>query len=525
MAKNNYQREVEVHVNYDGKTPPFSETLEESVLGQLMINSDAISDVMNLLNKKEIFYVPKHQIIFESMSELAKQNEPITLVTTIEQLQSKEELDKVGGASYITDLSMKVSSSANIENHAKLLVQKYIQRELIRVSSQICEKAFDPACQLADLTDTAEREILSVTDQSLQKKSIVSIDKIAPSVYDHFIEASKDKRDFTGVPSGFTALDRITAGWQPGSMIVLAARPGMGKTAFVLTMIRNMAIDYNIPVGMFSLEMSCEQLATRLFVGEAEIKQLDLQTGKITTADIGKLSSAKEKLSAAPIYLDDTPGLSIFEFRSKCRRLVEKYKVQCIVVDYLQLMTASGSFSREQEVSTISRQIKSVAMELKIPIIALAQLNRGIEGRQNNDKKPRLSDLRESGAIEQDADLVMFIHREAKAIGSNNNVNGEDISRNAQIIVAKNRHGASDDVDLLFIGEYMKFIDKTDSPTMPNAEFYANQDAEQTSFMEFASKLNSSNLNDSGDPFAINLNSNKSADPLGGNSNTEQTPF
>ena len=280
-------------------------------------------------------------------------------------------------------------------------------------------------------------------------------------------------------------------------MIVLAARPGMGKTAFVLTMLRNIAIDHNIPVGMFSLEMSCEQLATRLFVGEAEIQQNKLQTGNIDLTDIGKLSSAKEKLSIAPIFLDDTPGLSIYEFRSKCRRLVEKHKVRCIVVDYLQLMTASGSFSREQEVSSISRQIKSVAMELKIPVIALAQLNRGIEGRQNNDKKPRLSDLRESGAIEQDADLVLFIHREAKANNTSVNANGEDISKDAQIIVAKNRHGAGGEINLQFIGEYMKFIDPINTEIRPNAAQFIQPEER---IMEFGSRMNDMNTDPLGQP-------------------------
>lgn len=493
MANKRFHQEVEVHVNYDGKTPPYSETLEETVLGQLMLQGDALSDVMNLLTKKEIFFVPKNQIIFESMMTLAKENEPITLVTVTEKLQSINELDNIGGPSYLIDLSMHVTTAANIENHVKLLVQKYIQRELIRVSAMISEKAFDPACQLSELTDIAEKEILTVTDQSLQKKSIVGIESVVPSVYEHFIEASKEQKEFTGVPSGFHELDRLTAGWQAGSMIVLAARPGMGKTAFVLTMLRNMALDFDMPVGMFSLEMSCEQLATRLFVGEAEIQQIKLQTGKIDLTDMGKLSTAKEKLSRAPIFLDDTPGLSIYEFRSKCRRLVEKHKVRCIVVDYLQLMTASGSFSREQEVSTISRQIKSVAMELKIPIIALAQLNRGIEGRQNNDKKPRLSDLRESGAIEQDADLVMFIHREAKANNTSTDANGIDITRDAQIIIAKNRHGAGGDVNLQFIGEYMKFIDPINNATNPNASQFVPQ-TEQV--MQFESRIGFSQEND-----------------------------
>ncbi|MBR3980942.1 MAG: replicative DNA helicase [Bacteroidales bacterium] len=466
MAKKNFQREVELKIDYGNRVAPHSETLEDTVLGQILINSEAISDVMNFLHK-EVFFMPQNQIIFEAMENLAKENLPITLVTVIERLNATEKLNEVGGPSHITNLSMKVTSSANIEHHAKILIQKYIQRELIRVSAEITEKAFDPACELTELTDEAEKKILEVTDQNMQKKPIVPIEKITSTVFEQFVEASKHKTDFTGVPSGFTKLDKLTAGWQPGSMIVLAARPGMGKTAFVLTMLRNMAVDYDIPVGMFSLEMSCEQLATRLFVGEAEIEQIKLQTGNIRESDIGKLQSAQEKLSAAKIFLDDTPGLPIYEFKSKCRRMVEMNHVKCIVVDYLQLMTAPGYGSREQEVSNISRQIKATAMELKIPIIALAQLNRGVEGRiGTKEKKPRLSDLRESGAIEQDADLVMFIHRDAKALGTNE-IEGRDISKDADIIVAKNRHGASDDIKLQFIGQYMKFKEPENDNFVP----------------------------------------------------------
>lgn len=473
MAKRNYQNETIVKVDYGGKIAPHSEQLEETVLGQIMICEDAISDVMNLL-KKDVFFVPKNQDVFEAMECVAKSNIPITLISVIQKLQEQEKLEAIGGASYITDLTMRVASSANVEYNAKLLVQKYIQRELIRVSALIADKAFDPSCQINELTDMAEREVLTVTDQSLQKRSIVSVKDAAGEVFKHILEARGHSKDITGVPSGYTELDRLTAGWQPGSMIVLAARPGMGKTAFVISMIQNMVklSDENHPngfaVGMFSLEMSCEQLAMRLLVGEAELSQTKLQTGNVNDTELERLAAAKERISSAPIYFDDTPGLNIYDFRSKCRRMKERYNVDCIIVDYLQLMSGGNTFSREQEISAISRQIKSVAMELKVPVIALSQLNRSVEGR--DDKIPRLSDLRESGAIEQDADMVMFIHRESKAIHKDQDKDGKDITKDAKLIIAKNRHGSSKDVDLIFEGKYMKFMDKLSSGVVDNRE-------------------------------------------------------
>lgn len=472
MAKQDtrYQKETVVKVDYNGKIPPYSEEMEKNVLGQIMINGDSITDVMNLL-KKEVFHLDKHQHIFNAMTELTSAHEPITIVTVIEQLQKDGKLTEAGGPAYISDLSIQVSSSANIEYHAKLLVQKYIQRELIRVAAQITEKAFEPSCDLKDLTDFSEKEILSVTDQNLQNKQIRNISTVADDVFKQILAAKESKNTFTGIPTGFTRLDRITLGWQPGNMIVIAARPGMGKTAFVLTMLRNMAVDYGHPVAMFSLEMSCDQLASRLFVGEARISQNDLRTGRITDTQLDILANAKEKLAQAPIYLDDTAGLNVYEFRSKCRRLVERYNVKCIVVDYLQLMTAtSNGFSREQEVSTISRQIKAVAMELKVPIIALSQLNRQVEGRTTTDKRPQLSDLRESGAIEQDADLVLFIHRPVKAMKIENPTPEDE--RRAYIIIEKNRHGAGGDVELSFEGQYMKFYDIENNAPQLNASTF-----------------------------------------------------
>ena len=473
--KSNYPpKEVVVSVDYSGKVPPFSESLEETVLGQLLISEDAIPEVMNYL-KPEVFYVPKHQTIYRVMDELYKESTPITLETVINKLTALEELTNVGGPFFISELTMKVSSSANVEAHSKILVEKYIQRELIRVSSQICEKAFSPECELADLTDFAESNIMSVTDQSLKKRSVQNIKTVIDNVYEQVLTARKSKREIIGLPTGFTKVDAITSGWQEGNMIVIAARPGMGKTAFVLTMLRNMALDYETPVGMFSLEMSCEQLASRLLVGEAELYQNKLRTGNLNETELDRLLTAKEKLETTPIYFDDTPGITIYEFRTKCRRLVEKHHVKCIVVDYLQLMNSGKTLAREQEVSFISRQIKSIAMELKIPIIALSQLNRSLEGRQGAEKEPKLSDLRESGAIEQDADMVLFIHREAKANRTNVDSEGNDISRKAKIIIEKNRHGASGFVEMEFIGEFMKFRDKQESFATATPENLENQ--------------------------------------------------
>src|SRR5574344_1520033 len=494
MAQKNFERETIVKVDYGGRTALHSEQLEEIVLGQILLSEDAISDVMNLL-KKEVFFTPKNQIIFGAMENLAKNNNTITLITVIEKLQGEEKLEEIGGPACISDLTMKVSSSAHVEHNAKLLVQKFIQRELIEVSGLISEKAFAPDCELADLTDYAEREVMNVTDQGFNRRTVQDIKQIAESVFQHIVDIKGKDIKLTGIASGFSELDRITSGWQKGNMIVIAARPGMGKTAFVLTMLRNMAVDYNVPVAMFSLEMSCEQLATRLFVSEAQIQQNALRTGQIDDTQLDKLETAKERLIKAPIFLDDTPGLSIYDFKSKCRKLVERKGVQCIVVDYLQLMNArGGNFSREQEVSTISRNIKEIAMDLQIPIIALSQLNRSVEGRQGAqgaEKEPRLSDLRESGAIEQDADMVIFIHRPAKAIRSDVDADGNDISKKSIIIVEKNRHGAGGRVELDFEGEFMKFTDHANT-VIPNAsDYHANNQS-----MIFDSQMNNSNNND-----------------------------
>jgi len=498
MAKQDFKKNFTKKTNTPdfGKLPPHSEDLEETVLGQLMLEDDSIINVIDLL-KPESFYIKKHQSIFEAIIKLANNQDPVNIQTVVEELRKHDKLDEVGGAFFIAQLTQKVSSAAHIEHHSKLVAQKFIQRELIRVSSEIQEKAFDSAIDVSELIDFSESSVFQVAEGNV-KKAAAPINQIMEDAFKAIKKAQENKNTYSGEPTGFPSLDNITSGWQAANMIVLAARPAMGKTAFVLTMLRNMAVDHQLPVAMFSLEMNCVQLVNRLIVAETGINHKKVKNGDLTDEDWKKLYDNTKKLSNSPIYLDDTPALSIFEFRAKCRRLKEKYDIRCVFIDYLQLMTTANPSSREQEVSLISRQIKAVAMELDIPIIALSQLNRSVETRTGN-KRPQLSDLRESGAIEQDADLVLFIHR-PEYYGLEIDEDGDSTEGLAEIIIAKNRHGSTDSVKLEFIAELTKFTERNffnQLGDLPNgaADFDTNIPTQT-----FASKMNASNVN-SNDPF------------------------
>lgn len=491
MAKETYKKypPQKLEIDYAGKIPPFSEDLEETVLGQLMLEDDAISKIIDDVSG-ETFYNKKHQLIFSAIAKINANLEPVNIQTVIEQLRRDEQLDAIGGPYFIAQLTQKVSSAAHIEHHAKLLAQKFIQRELIRVSAQIQEKAFDPAIDVDELVDYSESEIFKVAEGNI-KKVASPIATVLERAIENIKNAQNNKNKYSGKPSGFTALDAITSGWQKGNMIVIAARPAMGKTAFVLSMLRNMAIDFNLSVAMFSLEMSNEQLVNRMIVSEAELDHYKIKNGQLTENDWKNIYDKTKRLASAPIFLDDTPALSIMEFRAKCRRLREKHKIECVFLDYLQLMTTNNPASREQEVSMISRQIKAVAMELEIPIIALSQLNRSVEMRGGN-KRPQLSDLRESGAIEQDADMVLFIHR-PEYYKIDVTEDGENTKGLAEIIIAKNRHGAIDDIRLEFIPELTKFTDRNYIPplnenSLPDITNFDNFIETQT----FGSKMNQS---------------------------------
>ncbi len=465
MAKQQYstpRKNPAIAMDY-GKIPPQALDLEEAVLGAIMLEKDAILSVLDILEAGS-FYKESHQTIFEIAQSLSMEEKPIDLLTVTEALRKAEKLEAVGGAVYISQLTSRVGSAAHLEYHARIVAQKYIQRELIRVSSDIQERAFDEGTDVDDLLDFSERELLNIAEGHIKKETI-KLDKLIKTALEQIDEAGKRDDALSGVPSGFTRLDRLTSGWQKSDLVILAARPSMGKTAFVLSMARNMAVDHSRPVAFFSLEMSSIQLVNRLIIGETQLPSDKIRTGRLENYEWEQLEYKIKDLEKAPIYVDDTPAISIFEFRAKSRRLKQKYDIQAIVIDYLQLMTGSkDSGSREQEVSNISRSLKSIAKELDIPIIALSQLNRSVEMRSGN-KRPQLSDLRESGAIEQDADLVLFIHR-PEYYGMDVDEEGNSLKGVAEIIVAKHRNGPTGDVQLKFVREFAKFVDMDDTLAM-----------------------------------------------------------
>jgi replicative DNA helicase len=458
MAKQTTRKLKSVNGKIDGKLPPQAIELEEAVLGALMLDNEALSDTIDIL-KPEYFYKMEHQKIFDAIIVLFNESKPVDILTVIEQLKKMGTLENIGGAFYITGLTNSVASSANTEYHARIIVEKFIQRSLIQISSNIIKDSFDETIDVFDLLSKAEQDLFSVTEGSLRK----SYDKMSVLITNAIqsIEELKNKKDgLSGVPSGFSKLDRVTSGWQKSDLIIIAGRPGMGKTALALTMARNIAINHTTPIGIFSLEMSSDQLVNRLISSESEIPSGKLRKGNLEEYEFVQLHEKIRDLAEAPIYIDDTPGLSVFELRAKARRLVKNHGVQIIIVDYLQLMTAGGNKSgnREQEISTISRSLKGIAKELKIPVIALSQVNRGVESRTSTSKRPILADLRESGAIEQDADIVNFIYR-PEYYKIYEWENSDDSRGQAEIIIAKHRNGSLENIRLKFISNLAKFSD------------------------------------------------------------------
>jgi replicative DNA helicase len=453
---------VDVSTMVFGKIPPQSKELEEAVLGAIMLEKSAFDNVVEII-KPECFYVDAHQRIFKAMKELAEKNSPIDMLTVVEQLKSTSELDIVGGAYYITKLTNYVVSSANIETHSRIVVQKFIQRELIRISGEILGDAYEDSTDVFDLLDDAESKLFEITNNHL-RRNYESIENVLVKTITNIEEMRNRQDSITGVPSGFASIDQVTYGWQNSDLIILAARPSVGKTAFALNLARNAALDPNKPtaVGLFSLEMSAGQLVQRILSAESEIKMEKISRGKMEEYEMQQLyKKGITKLSKAPIYIDDSAALNIFELRAKCRRLVQKHKVGIVIIDYLQLMSGSSDNkggNREQEISTISRNLKGLAKELNIPIIALSQLSREVEKRKENNKMPQLSDLRESGAIEQDADLVMFLYRpEYHEI--NNNEMGDSTKGETFLKIAKHRNGTLETIKLKAMLHIQKFQD------------------------------------------------------------------
>lgn len=442
-----------------GRVPPQAIDMEEAVLGAIMLEKEAIITVLDIL-KPESFYKDVHQRIYEAILSLNQRELPVDLYTVTEELRSEGELDNVGGPVYLTQLTSKVVSAAHVEFHAKIVAQKFIQRELIRVTSEIQGRAFDDSNDINELLDYSENELFQIAEGNI-KREVSPLNLVLQEAIHEIEEASKREDALVGVPSGFTKLDRLTSGWQRSDLIIIAARPSMGKTAFALTMARNMSIDHKKSVAFFSLEMSAVQLVNRLIVAETELPSNRIKNGRLKEDEWKQLETKIKTLEDASIYIDDTPAISVFELRAKCRRLSAQHKLDIAIVDYLQLMTGPrDAGSREQEVSSISRALKSISKELDVPIVALSQLNRSVEVRGGN-KRPQLSDLRESGAIEQDADMVIFIHRPEK-YGFTTLDNDMPSKGIAEIILAKNRNGPVDDILLRFREERAQFIDVED---------------------------------------------------------------
>jgi len=442
-----------------GFKPPQALDIEEAVLGALLLEPNVVPDVLDQL-APECFYKQSHRKVYQAISVLARSNAPIDIFTVSEQLEKDNSLEEVGGMAFLSRLSLKIGAAAHVEYHTKVLLQKWIQRELIYISHEAQKTAFDDSLPVDELIDSVQNKIFSLSEKNMKRETTPIQTVINKAIKE--IEENQARTDnLSGVPSGYRGIDEVTYGWQKSDLIILAARPSVGKTAFVLTMARNMAIDHHVHVALFSLEMSDVQLVKRIMVSETGITPEKMNgVKKMTSAEEWKnFTDRLVQLENAPLWIDDTPSLSIFEFRSKARRLVRNNGVQIIIIDYLQLMTGPPELKgqREQEVSTISRQLKAIAKELNVPIIALSQLNRQVETRGGN-KRPQLSDLRESGAIEQDADIVMFIHRPEKyGVADENSYPGE-----TDLIIAKHRNGQVCDVKMRFLASEVRFVDEND---------------------------------------------------------------
>ena len=456
-SKNNSDAVVQL-ADLNGIAPPQAIELEQAVLGALLLEKDAIIDVQEYINV-DTFYTEEHRLIFKAIQELSTEMKAIDLYTVTERLKSQKLLTKAGGAGYLAQLTQRIASAAHVEFHAKIIAQKYVQRELIRSATEIQRRSYDEEVDVTELIGFAEQEIFRVSEGNV-KRSVQAASDILRKALAQIEEASKSAGEYNGVRSGFTDIDSVTLGWQRSDLIIIAARPSMGKTAFVLTMARNMAVEFKTPVAFFSLEMSSVQLMNRLIVAETQLDSKLLRTGNLTPDQWVHLEKQTVELGRSPLFVDDTPALSVYEFRSKARRLKTQHDIQLIIIDYLQLMTAASPETRgnrEQEVSLISRTLKAIAKELDVPIIALSQLSRNVENR-GGTKRPQLSDLRESGAIEQDADVVAFIHR-PEYYGLTTSENGLPTAGMAEIIIAKHRNGEVTDVPMRFIKEQAKFAD------------------------------------------------------------------
>ncbi|MFN4314440.1 MAG: replicative DNA helicase [Chitinophagaceae bacterium] len=492
-----------------GKIPPQAKDLEEAVLGAIMLEKSAFDTVIEIL-KPECFYVEAHQRIFAAMQGLANKSQPIDILTVAEELRFREELEMIGGAYYVTKLTNAVVSAANIEAHARIILQKFIQRELIRISGEIIGDAYEDSTDVFDLLDDAETKLYQITSNHL-KKDFDSIDSVLVKTIQRIEDLRHKNEDVTGVPSGFSHLDRVTYGWQNTDLIILAARPAVGKTAFALNLARNAAMNPSkpTPVALFSLEMSAGQLVQRILSAESEIWLEKIARGKLEEHEMKQLyARGIQRLAQAPLFIDDTPALNIFELRAKCRRLKNKHNIGMVIIDYLQLMSGAGenrNTNREQEISNISRNLKGLAKELNIPIIALSQLSRAVEqrGAKEGSRVPQLSDLRESGAIEQDADMVMFLYR-PEYYEMTQNAEGENVKGLTEVKIAKHRNGSLDTIKLKALLHIQKFTNWDEDPyggmgLPPGGWRPVDEGGGEKLYIQTGSKMN--DIPDDEDPF------------------------
>ncbi len=424
------------------RLPPAALEAEESVLGAILIDSDSIVKIADMISP-ESFYEQKNAAFYQAMQELYEKREPIDAVSVTEQLKKMKKLKMAGGASAVAELSTKVSTAAHIEHYAKLVADAATKRNVIRLSSTLNELAFDESKEVNDIVDEAEQQVFSLSNKQNTKAFVPLKDTLVES-FERLDELQKSGGQVRGVSTGFADLDQMLAGFMPSNLIILAARPGTGKTAFSLNIAHHVTVASRKKIGFFSLEMSKEELVDRLLVSQADIDAWKLKTGKLNQDDFMRLSDAMGVLADAQIFIDDTPGMSIFEMRTRARRLMTEHQIDMIVVDYLQLAHGRTKDNRVQEVAEISQGLKNIARELKIPVIALSQLSRAVENR--GDKAPQLSDLRESGSIEQDADVVMFLYRK-----------DDDIRESVTLKIAKHRNGGIGDVELYFRGDRIRF--------------------------------------------------------------------
>lgn len=458
-------RTKEKKVNLDtlglemGNKPPQAVDFEEAVLGALLIEPSCVDEAMEELTPS-CFYEPKHRMIYEAMVELVNEHVAIDLLSVSQKLLQKKNLQTVGGAVTLTAMSQKIGAAAHVEYYIKILKQKCIQRDLITASYDILKEAYDDSVKVDDLIDQSQSKIFAAIQNNV-KKDVQDVGSVLKAAMDE-LEEKQGKSGVSGVPSGFPTIDKYTLGWQKSNLIILGARPSVGKTAFALNLARNAAVDNNMPVAIFSLEMSSIELVNRLMTTESGLESEKIKGAQeLTQKDWDQLQYSVKALAKAPIYIDDTPGLSVMEFRTKAKRLVKSKGVRFIIVDYLQLMQGPSELRgmREQEVAAISRTLKGTAKELEIPIMALSQLSRNAVQRGNSNNRPMLSDLRESGSIEQDADIVMFVHR-PDAIGLGETVEDKEYT---EIIFAKNRNGQIGTIAMRYKGGQLKFVEANDN--------------------------------------------------------------